>query len=71
MLKIFKKFVKIFVDDIIVFSHILSKYFNHLRQIFEFFRNKRINLSLTKFFINYFSVIFLGQKIDDLEIFII
>ena len=71
MLKNFKKFVKTFVDDIIVFFYILSKNFNYLRQIFEFFHNKRINLLLIKFFIDYFSIILLNQKIDDFEIFII
>lgn len=71
MLKLFRKFVKIFVDNIIMFFYILSKHFNHLRQIFGFFRKKRVNLLFIKFFIDYFSIVLLNQRIDNLEMFII
>lgn len=56
MLKFYKNFAKTFVDDIIIFSRILTKHFIYLTQIFEFFRNKRINLSFIKLFIDYFSI---------------
>ena len=68
MLRPFKDFVKVFVDDIIVFSHILTEYLSHLRQIFELFRSRRVSLSLIKSFIDYLSIILLGQRVDELDI---
>ena len=69
MLRSFKNFAKIFVNDIIIFSRILQKHLSHLRQIFELFRSKRVSLSPIKSFINYPSVILLDQRVDKLDMF--
>lgn len=66
MLRPYKDFAKAFVDDIIIFSHTLAEHLNHLRQIFELFRSKRVSLSPTKSFIGYPSVTLLGQRVDGL-----
>ena len=66
MLRPFKHFAKAFVDDIIIFSRTLQEHLNHLRQVFELFRSKRVSLSPTKSFIGYPSVTLLGQRVDGL-----
>ena len=68
MLRLFKEFIKTFINDIIVFSYILLEYLRYLRQIFKLFYNKRVSLSLIKFFINYSSIILLDQRVNNLEI---
>ena len=69
MLRPFKNFAKAFVNDIIIFSRTLQKHLDHLRQIFELFRIKRVSLSPIKLFINYPSVILLSQRVDELDMF--
>ena len=68
MLRPFKDFIKVFIDNIIIFSRILIEYLSYLRQIFELFRNRRVSLLLIKLFINYFSIILLNQRVDKLNI---
>ena len=69
MLRPLKDFVKAFVDDIIVFSRILSKHLNYLRQIFELFRQRRVSLLSIKSFIDYLSVTLLDQRVNKLDMF--
>ena len=71
MLRSYKKFIKIYVDDIIVHSRTLSKHLTHLRQIFEFFRQKRVNLIFSKSFLNYSSIILLNQRVNSLDMIIV
>ena len=71
MLRSYKKFVKIYVDDIIVHSRTLSKHLTYLRQIFEFFRQKRVNLIFSKFFLNYSSIILFDQRVNSFDMIII
>ena len=71
MLRQYKKFVKIYINDIIVYSRTLSKHLIHLRKIFELFRRKRVNLIFKSFFLSYFFVVLLDQKIDSLDMTII
>ena len=59
ILRSLKNFIKAFVDDIIVFSRILSKYLSYLRQIFELFRQRRVSLLSIKSFIDYSLIILL------------
>ena len=70
MLKFFKKFIKIYVDDIIIYSYILIEHVIHLIKIFDLFRVKRVNLAFIKFYLKYLSIILLNQKIDLLNMFI-
>ena len=57
--KLIREFVKVYINNIIVFSKMLLKHLNYLRKIFTLFRQKRINLNFKKLFLNYFSVILL------------
>ena len=70
LLRSYKKFVRIYVNDIIVYSRTLKEHLNHLIIIFQLFRNKRVSLISIKFYLNYSSVILLNQRINSLNMFI-
>ena len=70
LLRSYKKFIWIYVNDIIIYSRTLKEHLNHLIIIFQLFRNKRVNLTSTKFYLNYSSVILLSQRINNLNMFI-
>ena len=70
MFKFYKKFIKIYVDDIIIYSRILIEHIIHLIKIFDLFRVKRVNLTFIKFYLKYSSIILLNQRIDSLNMFI-
>ena len=53
MLKSFQDFIKIYIDDIIIFFRILIKHFKYLRKFFILFRERRINLNFKKSFCEY------------------
>ena len=57
------------MNDIIIYSKIFEKHLNHLRQIFDLFRSKRVSLFLNKFYLKYSSIILLDQRVDSLEMF--
>ena len=69
ILKPIREFVKVYINDMIVFLKTLSEYLNHRKRMFTLFRQKRINLNFKKSFLNYFSVILLEQRIDSLNLF--
>ena len=69
MLRFYKNFFRVFMNDIVIFSHILKKYLLHLNQIFKLFRIRHVNLTLTKFFLNYSLIILLNQQINNLDLF--
>ena len=70
MLRSYKKFIKVYVDDIIIYSRILIEHVIHLIKIFDLFRVKRVSLAFIKFYLKYSSVTLLNQKIDSLSMFI-
>ena len=70
MLRLFKDFIKIYVDDIIIYSRILTEHIIYLIKIFDLFRDKRINFTFIKFYLKYSSMILLSQRIDLLNMFI-
>ena len=53
LLRSYYNFVRVYINNIIIFSHILENYINHLDQIFNLFRKKRMCLFFKKFFLNY------------------
>ena len=61
-----RDFARAFIDDIIIFSHSLEEHVDHLRQVFQILKDKRIDLSPTKLFIGYPSIKLLGQRVDAL-----
>ena len=62
--RVYRKFVKIYIDDIIIFSRIFEKHVTHLRQIFKKFVQFNIFIKLIKTFIDYSFVQLLDQKIN-------
>ena len=70
LLRFYKHFVKIYVNDIIIHSQILKKHIAHLQILFQMFRIKRINLAIDKSFLFYSSITLLDQKINNLNMFI-
>ena len=54
-----------------IFFQIFEKHCEHLNQIFELFKQKKVMLAFKKNFINFFSITLLGQKIDSLGMSII
>ena len=70
LLRSYKKFARIYVNDIIIYSRTLKEHLNHLIIIFQLFRNKRVSLTLIKFYLNYSSMILLNQRVNSLSMFI-
>ena len=67
MLRLCKAFVKAYVNDIIIFFKILHEHIDYLRQMFQFFIEKRVNLTFNKLFIDYSSIQLLNQKVNNLN----
>ena len=64
ILREFRKFYRVYVDDIIVFSRTLKEYLCHLYKIFKLLNKYNISLSSKKSFLKYSIVALLDQKID-------
>ena len=64
----FYKFVKIYVDDIVIYFKILKKHFFYFREIFDILTTNNIFIKLEKTFVEYFTMYLLNQKIDFLEL---
>ena len=71
ILRIYRVFAKIYVDDIVVFNRILKKHLNYLRQIFQLLNFYDIRLSSKKSFLNYSIVVLFDQKIDVFDFIIV
>ena len=68
MLRSYRDFSRVYMNDIIVFSKTLKKHIVHLRQIFQLFANKRVNLTLNKSFLNYSFIMLFEQRVDNLDL---
>jgi len=68
ILRSHRAYVRIYMNDIVIFSRTLEKHLKHLHVIFSLFRRLRICLTSTKSFLEYSFVSLLGQKIDDFEL---
>ena len=53
LLRSFRAFARVYVNDIVIFSKTLEEHLNHLRQMFKLFIEKCVNLALIKFFLAY------------------
>jgi hypothetical protein len=63
-----RKFVKIYIDDIICRSKTFQKHLNHLRILFRVFLRKKIIINSLKTFLEYQSVILLERRVNVLEL---
>ena len=71
ILRIYRTFVKTYVDDIVVFNRTLKEHLNYLRQIFQLLNSYDIRFSFKKFFLNYSIVVLFDQKINVFELTIV
>ena len=71
MLRSCKNFIKTYVNDIITYSRIFKKHMSHFRQLFNFFRQKRVNLISIKLYLKYSFIILLNQRINSLNMIIV
>ena len=56
MLKLFKDFLKAFINNIIIFLKSDDKYLDHLNQVIELLNRKGVTLKEFKSFLNYLLV---------------
>ena len=68
MLRSYRDFFRVYMNDIMIFSKILKEHIVHLRQIFQLFASKRVNLTLNKSFLNYSFIMLLEQRVDSLDL---
>ena len=71
LLRLHWQYVKIYVNDIIVFFKTKKKHKIHLRTIFFVFKNNNIFIKFIKVFIEYFFVSLLDQKMNFLNLTIV
>ena len=68
MLRSYREFFRIYMNDIIMFSKILKKHVVHFKQIFQLFVNKRVNLISNKSFLNYSFIMLFEQRVDNFDL---
>ena len=68
MLRSYRDFSRVYMNDIIVFSKTLKEHIAHLRQIFQLFVSKRVNLIFNKSFLSYSFIMLLEQRVDSLDL---
>ena len=68
MLRLYREFSRVYMNDIIIFSKILKEHIVHFRQIFQLFASKRVNLVFNKSFLNYSFIMLLEQRVDSLDL---
>ena len=66
--RLYRIFACVYVDDVIVFNYTLKKHLKHLHIIFALFESFDIILSSKNFFLDYFIVTLLDQKINALKL---
>ena len=59
ILRQYRVFARVYIDDIVVFNKILKKHLKHLTKMFELFRRLNIALKSFKTFLKYFIVVLL------------
>ena len=59
------KFVVVYLDDIVVYSHTLEEHVSHLKQVFQVLRDNELYFKLEKCSFAQEEVEFLGHKIKD------
>ena len=64
VLRLYKQFVKTYINDIVIFSKLLQKHFDHFQKIFDVFAHNNIAVNSKKTYIEYFSVKLLKQQVN-------
>ena len=68
ILRAFRQFVKVYIDDVIVKSNSLKEHLTHLRIVFNLFVKFNIIIKSTKVFIDYSNVALLEQRVNSLKL---
>ena len=68
ILREFKTFCKVYINDIIIFSKTLQTHIQHFHLIFDLFTNLNINLFSIKSFLDYSTIQLLKLKVDAFEL---
>ena len=63
-----RSFAKAYVNNVIIFFKIQKNHFTHLKKMFRIFQKFNISIKLFKTFFVYFSVRFLNQKMNSLNL---
>ena len=63
-----RKYVRTYVNDIIIFFKILKKHFHHLIEVFDTLNVNNIIIKFEKVFLDYSIVQLLDQKIDSFDL---
>ncbi len=61
-------YIRIYVDNIVIFFNMLEEHLNHLHNIFNILDKMKICFLLKKFYLAYLSVQLLSQQIDALSL---
>ena len=67
-LRFCRSFVRIYINDVIIFFKIKKNHFVHLKKVFQIFRKCNISIKSIKIFFAYFSIQFLNQKMNSLKL---
>src|SRR6266498_4618098 len=70
ILRLYKPFIRCYVDDIIIFSKIFEEYVKYLDIILGLFDRLGMTIKKIKTFLNYPSIILLGQRVNGFDIII-
>ena len=70
LLRRFRRFARIYVNDIVIFSKTIEKHVVYLRSIFDMLQHNNIFIKFNKVFLNYSFVILLNQKMNSFDLFI-
>ena len=69
--RVFYFFVKIYINNIVIFNHNLEKHLRYLNQIFVLFVKFNIVLKSSKTYLKYFTISLFEQKINRFELSIV
>ena len=66
--RFYRKFFKVYINDIVIYNKILNKYLYYLRKILDVFSRFKIKFNFRKLFLGYLFIKLLKQKVNGLEL---
>ena len=63
-----KIYVRVYVDDIVIFSRIKKKHETHFRVVFQILKENNVSIKFIKTFLDYSSISLLDQKMNFLDL---
>ena len=63
-----RRYVKVYVDDVVIFSRTLQEHMTHLRAIFIILNVNNITIKIIKVFVDYLTMQLFDQKVDFFEL---